>query len=150
MVLSLTIAWLGLIVVPAILSAVGLADWAPPIYRFFSRVCHQNPERVLHLLGYPLAVCIRCASIYFGFFIGIVLGGRFEYSGRFTPIVMLILIPMVADVLLDAIGLHDSSFTTRSVTGLMFGGGISILLKPIFDSALATISFKKENTHAKT
>jgi uncharacterized membrane protein len=38
---------------------------APWIYEFFSRICHQDPSRSWYLLGHPLPVCIRCASIYF-------------------------------------------------------------------------------------
>jgi hypothetical protein len=40
---------------------------SPWIYEFFSRICHQDPLRSWHLLGNPLPVCIRCASIYFAF-----------------------------------------------------------------------------------
>jgi uncharacterized membrane protein len=37
----------------------------PWIYEFFSRICHQDPSRSWHVAGEPLAVCIRCTSIYF-------------------------------------------------------------------------------------
>jgi uncharacterized membrane protein len=37
------------------------------IYEFFSRICHQDPERSGHFFGRTLPVCIRCTSIYFAF-----------------------------------------------------------------------------------
>jgi uncharacterized membrane protein len=43
------------------------------IYGFFSSICHQYPERSWFLFGRPLAVCIRCAAIYGGFLIALLL-----------------------------------------------------------------------------
>ena len=37
------------------------------VYHFFSIICHQDPSRSWFILGEPLPVCIRCASVYFGF-----------------------------------------------------------------------------------
>ena len=42
----------------------------PFLYAIFSRICHQQAARSWQLLGEPLAVCIRCMSIYCGFFLG--------------------------------------------------------------------------------
>jgi hypothetical protein len=42
----------------------------PFLYAIFSRICHQQATRSWHLLGEPFAVCIRCTSIYCGFFVG--------------------------------------------------------------------------------
>ena len=36
------------------------------IYRAFSFVCHQIPERSFHLYGNKFAVCSRCTGIYAG------------------------------------------------------------------------------------
>jgi uncharacterized membrane protein len=42
-----------------------------PVYEFFSAICHQQSARSWHIHGEPLAVCIRCASIYIGFLAGL-------------------------------------------------------------------------------
>src|SRR5262245_3986871 len=44
------------------------------VYSFFSRICHQDPIRSWHVAGEPLAVCIRCSSIYFAFTASLWLG----------------------------------------------------------------------------
>ena len=44
------------------------------LYEFYSRICHQIPARSWHLAGEPLAVCIRCSSIYFAFTASLWLG----------------------------------------------------------------------------
>ena len=62
--------------------AAGTAAWcvailaAPlwnlaPVYLFFSIICHQQPARSWIIAGEPLAVCIRCTAVYFGFFAGL-------------------------------------------------------------------------------
>ena len=43
----------------------------PAIYAFFSRICHQDPARSFHIAGTALPVCIRCSSVYLGFFLGV-------------------------------------------------------------------------------
>jgi uncharacterized membrane protein len=45
-------------------------NWAA-IYQSFALICHQDPARSWHLHGAPLAVCMRCSSIYFGFLISL-------------------------------------------------------------------------------
>ena len=59
--------WMAAIVAAPLLEL----DW---VYTFFSRICHQYPERSFHLAGATLAVCIRCTSIYAGFLIALVAG----------------------------------------------------------------------------
>jgi len=41
------------------------------LYGLFSSICHQYPERSWFLSGQPLAVCIRCTSIYVGFLVAL-------------------------------------------------------------------------------
>lgn len=38
----------------------------PPLYAFFSLICHQDPARSFYVSQAPLAACIRCTGIYFG------------------------------------------------------------------------------------
>ena len=59
--------WMAAIVAAPLLEL----DW---VYTFFSRICHQYAERSFHLAGAPLAVCIRCTSIYAGFLIALLAG----------------------------------------------------------------------------
>lgn len=40
------------------------------LYAAFSPFCHQYDDRSWHLLGEPLAVCIRCLGVYFGAALG--------------------------------------------------------------------------------
>jgi len=65
--LAMTTLWCG-----AILLAPAAA--LESVYAFFSLICHQLPDRTWHIDGHPLAVCIRCTSIYGGFLVALILG----------------------------------------------------------------------------
>src|SRR5207253_5461403 len=63
--LALTI--IGLIVAAPLAEAHGHPTFAFTIYKTFSFVCHQIPERSFHLAGHCFAVCSRCTGLYSGF-----------------------------------------------------------------------------------
>ena len=71
--LLISFGWLALIVAAPMLRAEGNQLSSFVIYRSFSAVCHQMPERSFHLHGFPLGVCSRCTGIYVGFIIGLML-----------------------------------------------------------------------------
>jgi uncharacterized membrane protein len=62
-----TIIFMGLIIGAPVLLASGHAFWGLTIFRAFSFVCHQIPERSFFIAGHPFAVCSRCTGIYSGF-----------------------------------------------------------------------------------
>ena len=102
---------------------------AATIYFLFSCICHQIPERCFTLSGYSLAVCHRCAGMYFGFLLGSLYGIRVLHrSVRARRLMVLTAIAlMLLDVLASAAGLWNST-AGRAATGLLFGIVISSLL----------------------
>src|SRR5690242_14530294 len=86
----------------------------PAIYFFFSRICHQDPLRSWHLFGEPLAVCIRCTSIYCGFFLGALL------SLPASATVLKIAVALTATEFIVARVLLDPAWL-RTPTGLLLG-----------------------------
>jgi uncharacterized membrane protein len=89
-----------------------------PVYRFFALICHQNPLRSWTLAGTTLPVCIRCISIYAGFFIALVLSTRER-----TTMLKLAILGTLAEVLLEW-ALLDSVLL-RSLTGFALGAAIA-------------------------
>ena len=85
-----------------------------PIYFFFSRVCHQLPDRSWHLFGEQLGLCIRCTSLSLGF-----LGGLFLLQ---VPNVrwLKISIAITAMQWLLAVTVVDSEIL-RVLSGLLLG-----------------------------
>jgi uncharacterized membrane protein len=112
-----------------LISSVGAAT-----DRAFALICHQIDSRSFHLMGYRLAVCGRCASIYFGFLAGILF---WKIAMRKTPESYLIwwccaLLPMLLDVLCEAAGMHFGGNITRAVTGGWFGINAGVIITPLF------------------
>jgi len=90
--------------------AVGLAS----VYRFFSIICHQEPERSWQLFGKSLPVCIRCASIYFAFTASLWLGMKANVRWLRIGVCLMLCEFVIARVLIDAAIL-------RSMSGILVG-----------------------------
>lgn len=153
--LILVFGWCFLIVAAPLLKTSGLLPEIPDmIYRFFSRVCHQFDDRSLHLSGEKLAVCIRCSSIYFSFFIALIL---YPFLHRWhewkTPSRILLLVsvtPMLIDVVLNFSGLHFSTLWTRLGTGAWFGGVLPLfILPPLLEAALQILFLRRGSINAR-
>jgi uncharacterized membrane protein len=87
----------------------------PSLYQLFSMLCHQQPARSWHIHGEPLAVCIRCASLYFGFLAGLLV--------LRTPNLRWLKLAIAATAVEWALALVVLDLAVlRSVTGLLLGG----------------------------
>src|ERR1700683_2548556 len=63
--------WIALALLVAALTPPALMRLGQPlaamaVSAFFSKLCHQRPDRALYLFGAPAAVCLRCLGIYAG------------------------------------------------------------------------------------
>ncbi len=133
----LALGWLGALLLPAWLAGRGMVEAALTLYRSFSLICHQIPARSWYLFGAPLGVCSRCTAIYIGG--GVALAGYpllerwrggdwVRERSRFW--LALATLPMLLDVGFDWLGVLHNTFTTRAVTGGLFGLFATIHLAP--------------------
>lgn len=140
-VLSGVLAWCSLI----LLAPLSCAASGEPsvvggmVYRALHLVCHQIPERSLHLLGWPLAVCVRCSAIYFGFLAGVLLYPLFRRIDRPTlpgrNLLLVAALPLLVDGLDIGFLLYDVTNTTRAVTGALFGLVLPFIIIPAAQEA---------------
>lgn len=142
--LALVALWSFLIALPPLLAALEIQQASGIIYKFFSRICHQEESRSLSVFGYTLGICARCSMIYLGFFIGMIVAGFWSNRGKenFKIVFTVVLLPMLLDVTLDAFGLHRSTMITRVITGLVFGLGCGVLLTPMLIDGLHQFATK--------
>ena len=110
------------------------------LYQPFHTICHQLPDRSFRILGEPLAVCIRCSAIYFGFLISTILylpaaSLRFSLSEN-RAVLFSSIVPMIVDVVLDTMGIHESTAVTRLITGSVFGLVVPFYLIPVAQDAV--------------
>ncbi len=137
---TLSLAWIALILATPWLMAERHPLASAALYQGFSAVCHQIPERSFYFRGYPMGVCSRCASIYAGFVIGLLLYpfARDLREGAFPPrwILIAAAIPTVIDFAGGILGLFTNTFLSRSLTGILFGAVVAFYITPGFVSAL--------------
>lgn len=91
----------------------------------YGRVCHQMPERSIHVWGAPMAVCARCFGVYAGFLAGLI-AYPFARSleGSDTPPrawLFIALAPVTIDFLGGYAGLFENTLASRAVTGFIAG-----------------------------
>ena len=132
------------ILIPLLIDKAGFAN---TINDLFGIICHQIPERSLFIFGNPMPLCIRCFGMAVGTFaaccIGVLLTpigqffdrcmAYFHMSGeemmKYLVIILLILmIPMMADGFIQLISNYESTNLIRLITGIMFGYARGVLL----------------------
>lgn len=143
---GMMLAWALAAVAASLLRATGLSGVARPIYGLFSVLCHQDPHRSFHLAGHQVACCHRCLAIYgtcagagvaFGLLRGRLRSPRLWEAGA-------LLAPAAIDVLGGLVGLWESTFLGRLMTGVLFGIAMIWLLWPYFDRGFATMRLRLE------
>jgi uncharacterized membrane protein len=137
--MALSILWAALILAAPWLTAEGHFLASAVIYKGFSAVCHQTPERSFYFQGRQMGVCSRCASIYAGFIIGLLLYPflRDLREERFPPRWILIgaSVPTAIDFTGGVLGLFANTFLSRALTGVLFGAVAAFYVTPGLVSA---------------
>src|SRR5688572_13565054 len=105
---AFVVLWTALIVAAPLISAAGMSG-SSPIYTFFSYICHQMPERSLHLAGHSMAVCSRCFGVYAGLMAGMLVYPLWRPISEIEPIprfwLFLSLVPISIDWSLTIFGI---------------------------------------------
>ena len=105
--------------------ANGQALFGLIIYRAFSYVCHQIPERSLFIAGHPLAVCSRCAGIYVGFAVAVLvyplLRSLRDVEAPQRKWLLMAAVPLALDFSLGFLGIWQNTHLSRFATGTLLG-----------------------------
>jgi uncharacterized membrane protein len=131
-------AWgvLGLIIAAPLLVAGGHTGLAGAIYEIFGYVCHQLPERSLHLEGHKFAVCSRCTGLYAGFALSVLLYPTVRSLKRVdTPHLLwllLALLPLGIDWSLGFFELWANTHLSRFLTGALLSSVAAFYVVPGF------------------
>lgn len=117
------------------------------IYRIYSVVCHQFESRSFRLHGAPLAVCIRCTSIYLSFVLTLLLLRLWsplrERKVHTAVILFVTALPMSVDGLLTLTGEYQATDASRILTGSLFGAGMAALLHQPLSDTVRSLFFKE-------
>ena len=122
---TIALALVAMIVGAPILQSSGHPALASPIYKIFSFVCHQIPERSFHLAGHQFAVCSRCTGLYTGFAVAALVYPLARSLTRTdTPRrrwLILAAVPLLIDFSLTYFGVWSNTHLTRFSTGALLG-----------------------------
>ena len=163
-ILGGALLWCAALVLPPLLLSAGGA-WGVvgiALYGPFHTICHQLTERSFHILGAPLAVCIRCSAIYFGFLFGTILYLPVRLFGvsitETRGMLFVSILPLLVDGVLDLLGVHASTGAARLMTGSFFGVVVPFYVIPAAQEAMQELlaasrffipsDIKKGSTHA--
>lgn len=118
-----------------VLLAHGWTTPAALIYAAYKVTCHQMPTRSYFLEGYQMAFCQRNTAIYGSILLaGLVYAWR---RGRIRPLslglYLLLCLPMAIDGGTQLLGLRESTWLLRTITGSLFGTASVWLLYPTVD-----------------
>lgn len=130
---AVVLAWVSLILLAPLGTDPGWSI-ASSIYSFFGYVCHQLPERSLHLDGHPMAVCSRCFGVYSGLLAGLLAYPMFRRIEDTDPLprrwLFLSLVPIGIDWSLNIFGIWENTHFTRVVTGAILGIACAVYIVP--------------------
>lgn len=92
-------------------------------------------------VGYKIAICQRDIAIYGAVLVGGLLFGllRRRLHGLSLRWYLLLLVPIALDGLTQLVGLRESNWWLRSVTGILFGIGSVWLAYPYIDDAMQDV-----------
>ena len=131
---AIALVVVGLIVAAPFAQSLGHPELASPIYKAFSFVCHQIPERSFHLSGHQLGVCSRCTGLYAGFAVAaLVYPFARSLKRTDTPArVWLILapLPLAIDFALNYFGFWPNTHLSRFLTGALLSSVAVFYIMP--------------------
>ena len=133
-IVLISLSLVGLIIGAPLAQSTGHEAIGFTIYRAFSYLCHQLPERSFHLAGHQFAVCARCTGLYAGF-AAASLGYPLVRSLKRTDTparrwLLLAAAPMAIDVGLDMLGVWKNTHLSRLITGLLLGSVAAFYVIP--------------------
>lgn len=124
------------------------------IYKTFSFLCHQIPERSFHVAGQQFAVCSRCTGLYAGFTIAILTFPLFRpLRNTDTPRIIWLFasaLPLAIDFSLTYFGIWQNNHFTRFTTGALFGAVAAIFILPGVIELGARLGEWLRKSHAPT
>ncbi len=124
-----------------IIAAPMLAHWevkvtSGVIYFFFSKICHQIPERSFFIYGKQFAVCSRCSGLYFGFLLGTIIYPLiYQINSHRIPATKYFyfaLVPITIDIFVRFFQIAENTFLSRFSTGLILGVTTVFFILPGF------------------
>jgi uncharacterized membrane protein len=149
---TIALALVAVIVAAPLAQATQHQQFAAAVYKAFSFVCHQIPERSFHLAGYKFAVCSRCTGIYAGLALA-ALTYPLVHSLKQTetPSLLWLFIaaaPLAVDWSLGYFSIWQNNHASRFATGFLLGAATVFYILPGLIELSSRVSFRRSKRQA--
>ena len=97
----------------------------------FRPLCHQYSERCFEMVGSVMVVCARCTGFYLALGVigaGASVAARFGLRWRVSPLLFLLVVPLVLDGTANLFNIWNSTLIIRSVTGAAAAAPLALSL----------------------
>ncbi|HEV2716589.1 MAG TPA: DUF2085 domain-containing protein [Terriglobales bacterium] len=131
---AIAVTIIALIIAAPLAQAFAHPQVASSIYKWFSFVCHQMPERSFYLAGCQFAVCSRCTGLYSGF------AGAVLFYPVVRPLksidaprriwLILAAVPLAIDFSLGYFAIWPNTHLSRFATGALLGSVAVFFIMP--------------------
>lgn len=132
---------LAIVAAPVAL-AKGHTQFASAIYKTYSFLCHQIPERSFHIAGHKFAVCSRCTGLYAGFAMAVLIYPLTRsLNSTDTPSRLWLLVaavPIAIDFGLGYFDIWHNTHTSRFITGALLSSVAAFYVVPGFIELILT------------
>ena len=144
-----SLAIMSLIIGAPLAIDAGHPFWGFTIYRAFSFVCHQIPERSFFVAGHKFAVCSRCTGLYAGFAVTTlvypIIKSLRQTEAPERKWLFIAAVPLAIDFALGYLGIWDNTHFSRFATGALLGAVSVFYVMP----GLMDLSLREWRTNAK-
>jgi uncharacterized membrane protein len=148
------VAVMGMIIGAPLALKAGHPFWGQTIYRAFSYVCHQIPERSFFIVEHQFAVCARCTGLYAGFTLATLVyplaRSLREIEAPPRKWLFMAAAPLAIDFAIGYLGIWANTHFSRFATGALLGAvSVFYVLPGLMDVSLREWHTKKGQTVQK-
>ncbi len=150
-----SLAVMSLIVGAPLALKTGHPIWSLMIYRAFSFVCHQIPERSFFIAGHQFAVCARCTGLYAGFTVATIayplLRSLRQVDAPPRKWLFLAAAPLAIDFALGFLGIWENTHSSRFITGALLGAvSVFYVMPGLMDLSLRAWGPRRKDSSQET
>jgi uncharacterized membrane protein len=145
---SIALVWVLLILLAPTAEIFNFSGVSDSLYKFFSYLCHQMPERSFHLHDHAFAVCSRCFGVYFGLLFGFIVYPIFRDLNETEPFSRVWLIAAVVPISVDwsftVFGVWENTHWSRFLTGMILGFACAVFIVPALVEIFQLLKSRKK------
>lgn len=132
----------GLPVLAPLLMSWGRPTLANIIYFVYQFLCHQMPSRCFYIGRFQVGICERDLALYGG---ACLAGLAFALVRKRVrplplPLWLVLIAPLVLDGVTQLVGLRNSSWQIRTISGLLASGATIWLVYPYLEQAFGEVA----------